>query len=523
MDEDKETFSDWEEENDVFIVSLFSHFSSGDIKEVFEHDLLNFKFNIKDIASKFCVDEVDLIKLINFIRKQIHDAQCCSKVIDDEFINNLKWKISADEFMHDEYLKPVMANDALLCQLDDIMELGEVEDDDGNNVTNNVNYYKDKMIQQGYDVNEIKNYEALASELSVPLSTSKKTKPMNRIKNGDSGSDSDSTASEPNDGYYFESYAHIGIHETMLRDSSRTVTYGNSLLKNPEFVKDKLVIDVGCGTGILSMFACRAGALHVVGIDNSNIIKQTRLIVDDNGFANNITLIQGRVEEICCEHHIGLLKSGAVSKIKSDLIEVLNKYGTACSGVIIVSEWMGYGLYFENMLSSVFVLRSYVAKYCSEILGKTMEMSMFPHTAVLFIEGMDTETNRQQVLPPRPPSIDSQITVVETEDRVNYWDNVYGFNMSRMKSLFIKEAAVQGVQASWMKTTRATVSSLNCMEATDADLDFIVPFEIKPLKDANANTELRAFNISFDVVFNSPGVKYVSIYILYNIYDANVL
>ena len=86
MDEDKETFSDWEEENDVFIVSLFSHFSSGDIKEVFEHDLLNFKFNIKDIASKFCVDEVDLIKLINFIRKQVHDAQCCSKVIDDKFM-----------------------------------------------------------------------------------------------------------------------------------------------------------------------------------------------------------------------------------------------------------------------------------------------------------------------------------------------------------------------------------------------------------------------------------------------------
>lgn len=41
----------------------------------------------------------------------------------------------------------------------------------------------------------------------------------------------------------------------------------------------KVVLDVGCGTGILSMFAAKAGASHVIGIDQSEIIYQAMDIV----------------------------------------------------------------------------------------------------------------------------------------------------------------------------------------------------------------------------------------------------
>lgn len=41
----------------------------------------------------------------------------------------------------------------------------------------------------------------------------------------------------------------------------------------------KVVLDVGCGTGILSMFAAKAGARHVIGIDQSEIIYQAMDIV----------------------------------------------------------------------------------------------------------------------------------------------------------------------------------------------------------------------------------------------------
>jgi ribosomal protein L11 methylase PrmA len=45
-----------------------------------------------------------------------------------------------------------------------------------------------------------------------------------------------------------------------------------------------MTIQVGCGTGILSMFAARAGAKQVIGIDMSNILDQAQKIITANGF-----------------------------------------------------------------------------------------------------------------------------------------------------------------------------------------------------------------------------------------------
>lgn len=51
------------------------------------------------------------------------------------------------------------------------------------------------------------------------------------------------------------------------------------MYQNPTLFKDKVVLDVGCGTGILSMFAARAGARKVIGVDQSEIVYQAMDIV----------------------------------------------------------------------------------------------------------------------------------------------------------------------------------------------------------------------------------------------------
>ena len=52
----------------------------------------------------------------------------------------------------------------------------------------------------------------------------------------------------------------------MLKDEVRTLTYRNAMYQNKHLFRNKVVLDVGCGTGILSMFAVKAGAKHVYGV-----------------------------------------------------------------------------------------------------------------------------------------------------------------------------------------------------------------------------------------------------------------
>ena len=112
----------------------------------------------------------------------------------------------------------------------------------------------------------------------------------------------------------------------MLKDEVRTESYRDAMLKNRHIFKDKIVLDIGCGSGILSMFAAQAGAKMVIGVEMSSIMDYTRKIVKANGFEDQIVLLHGKMEEV---------------KLPVDKVD------------IIISEWMGYFLLYESMLDSV--------------------------------------------------------------------------------------------------------------------------------------------------------------------------
>lgn len=75
----------------------------------------------------------------------------------------------------------------------------------------------------------------------------------------------------------------------MLKDKVRTDAYRDFIYDNKHLFHGKIVLDVGCGTGILSMFCARAGAAKVIAVDNSDIINKARENIYENGMGDVIT------------------------------------------------------------------------------------------------------------------------------------------------------------------------------------------------------------------------------------------
>ncbi|CAG8843979.1 17833_t:CDS:2, partial [Racocetra persica] len=71
----------------------------------------------------------------------------------------------------------------------------------------------------------------------------------------------------------------------------RTSTYRSAILLNgPLCFHDKLVLDVGAGSGILSYFAVQAGARKVYAVEASQMAEKMRKLVETANAAESETL-----------------------------------------------------------------------------------------------------------------------------------------------------------------------------------------------------------------------------------------
>jgi len=84
-----------------------------------------------------------------------------------------------------------------------------------------------------------------------------------------------------------------------LREGSQSRVGDSSLAKERLAQNDIRVIDVGCGSGILSIAALKLGATEVLGVDiDAESVKNSRENADTNGVGEELILGVGSVNEI---------------------------------------------------------------------------------------------------------------------------------------------------------------------------------------------------------------------------------
>ncbi|KAF4091672.1 hypothetical protein AMELA_G00039900 [Ameiurus melas] len=260
--------------------------------------------------------------------------------------------------------------------------------------------------------------------------------------------------------YYFDSYAHFGIHEEMLKDEVRTLTYRNAMYHNKHVFKDKIVLDVGSGTGILSMFAAKAGAKHVYGhshtslagsdvpdtsisyyIECSSISEYSEKIIKANHLDNVITIFKGKVED---------------TELPVDQVD------------IIISEWMGYCLFYESMLNTVIYARDKWLKPGG---------LMFPDRASLYVVAIEDRQYK--------------------DFKIHWWENVYGFDMTCIRNVAMKEPLVDIVDQKQVVTSTCLIKEVDIYTVQPEDLSFTSAICLQIQRNDYVHALVTYFNVEF--------------------------
>ncbi|TDZ29216.1 Ribosomal protein arginine N-methyltransferase rmt3 [Colletotrichum spinosum] len=428
--------SDWEdaepeEEETQTFISLFDDAVFPSLDAMLHHCREKHNFDFLALRRRLGLEFFETVKLVNFIRQRVHEGGILSEA-----------DVAVRDFANEQYLKPFIEDDAFIMALTEL-DLNADFAPDGTYFPGTPQSAPSREAQLQDELDRVRSQFAkyrLAVEqtldhrwgddVNVPLAT----KP----------GDEEKAARKDESQYYWESYAGNDIHETMLKDTVRTDAYRDFVYNNKHLFKDKAVLDIGCGTGILSMFCAKAGAAQVYAVDKSDIIDKARANVYNNGLASKVTCIRGRIEEID-------LPVGQVD--------------------IIISEWMGYCLLYEAMLPSVLWARDRYLK---------PDGLLVPSISTIWVA----------------PVSDPEYVA----DSITFWDDVYGFDMKTMKAGIFDEARVEVLPEDCVCGSAYEIAFLDLHTVKAEDLNFQAEWISTVSRDIPS---LDGFLVWFDIFFTT--------------------
>ncbi|XP_060218301.1 probable protein arginine N-methyltransferase 3 [Lycium barbarum] len=473
--DDYEEDEDEEEAINSKLLCLFCDSLYNSSNALFDHCSSAHRFHFNNLKTTFALDFYGCFKLINYVRSKVVENKCWSCGIvcrsKEDLLNHLHEVVSFDNgkcpWNDDEFLKPFLNEDALLYSFD--------EDDEG----------EDDMDDMPVDKEElIKDFEQISIDGDDFTFETEENKPTVSCLSGEkSASMTDSTLSNgivagvssyrnPNDQdsslyiakvaankikdvnkSYFGGYSSYGIHRDMISDKVRTDAYRQAILENPSLLKGAVVMDVGCGTGILSLFAAQAGASRVIAVEASEKMAAVAAQIAKD---NNLLRTGSKNEESGQDNGVMEVVQGMVEELKS------TQKVQPHSVDVLVSEWMGYCLHYESMLSSVLYARDQFLKPGGAVL---------PDMATMFAAGFGRGGTS-----------------------IPFWENVYGFNMSCIGEEIVKDASripiVDVIESRDIITNSTVLQNFDLVTMKLEEMDFtaVVELELKGETSTNGCT-----------------------------------
>jgi type I protein arginine methyltransferase len=212
---------------------------------------------------------------------------------------------------------------------------------------------------------------------------------------------------------YFCSYAQLYHQKTMLQDHARMAAYHAAIRGNADVFRDKVVLDIGTGSGILAVWAAQAGARKVYAIEYTDMAQHARNVVAANHVSHIVTVLQCAVEDLVLPVEQDSLEMEAALDEDDDA----NTASDTCRCVdIIISEWMGYFLLRESMLDSIVRARDKFLKRHTGLL--------FPSHCTMYVAPVTDEAER------RRNAADYEGACDDWHDFCRTTAQVYGVNMN---------------------------------------------------------------------------------------------
>lgn len=149
---------------------------------------------------------------------------------------------------------------------------------------------------------------------------------------------------------------------------------------------------------------------------------------------------------------------------------------------IIISEWMGYFLLYESMLDTVLYARD---KWLNK--SPFSRGIIFPDKAVMFVGAIENTTDRIK------------------NDRIDYWENVYGFDMSPIKEIAMQEPVIDVVSGKAVISDCVPILTLDLLKCTKENLSFKSKFKLRASRNDYFGGIVAYFEVGFTQIHKPIG------------------